>query len=268
MSLAGLVEIFNAGYSGYVLPVQVDEDDLRHHIGYHDIDLEASRIASTKDGVVGVVLLGIRGDRSWIGGLGIHPAYRRQGIGRELMQAAIAESRNRGIETVQLEVITSNTPAYQLYQHLGFLTRRRLLVLQRQPGPVARVEKVDVKSVEASEIQPLYSAFHQNPPPWQRGFASFDRSTQAWIITSGPQPAAYVIGFASGSTLHILDTACAPGQEIALSSLVMYLHRLYPEAAGRLVNLGEDEPSWPVLAALNWQEVLSQYEMILPLTHT
>lgn len=262
-----LVEAFNAGYSGYIVPVQVTETDLRHHIDAYQIDLSASRVALIENAVVGLVLLGMRGQQSWIGGLGIHPAYRRQGIGQALMRAAIAESQNRGLESVQLEVIITNSAAHQLYQQLGFMTRRRLLVLQRHPSPVNISESLNIQSVEAKDVLALCSRFHPKPPPWQRDLTAFEPSTQAWIISAANQPAAYVIGFSSASALHILDLACASGYGAELGKLLMYLHQQHPEAMGRLVNLGEDEPSWPVLAALGWQEILSQYEMVLPLAN-
>ncbi len=262
-----LVEAFNAGYSGYVVPVQVTEIDLRHHIDAYKIDLSASRVALIENAVVGLVLLGVRGQQGWIGGLGIHPTYRRQGIGQALMRAAIAESQNRGLESVKLEVITTNNAAHQLYQQLGFVTLRRLLVLQRQPGPVNISESLDIHSVEAKDVQALYPRFHPKPTPWQRDLTSIEPSTQAWMIAAANQPAAYVIGFASASTVHILDLACASGHEAELGKLLMYLHEQNPDAIGRLVNLGEDEPSWPVLEALGWQEILSQYEMALLLTN-
>jgi ribosomal protein S18 acetylase RimI-like enzyme len=47
--------------------------------------------------------------------------YQGQGIGRQLLQATIARAKKQpGIEIVRLEVMTTNTPAYNLYTSLGF----------------------------------------------------------------------------------------------------------------------------------------------------
>ncbi len=51
----------------------------------------------------------------------VSPAYRRQGIGRALMEALISELSARGMESLTLEVRASNEAAIALYEALGFL---------------------------------------------------------------------------------------------------------------------------------------------------
>ena len=51
----------------------------------------------------------------------VSPAYRRQGIGRALMEALITELSARGMESLTLEVRASNQAAIALYEALGFL---------------------------------------------------------------------------------------------------------------------------------------------------
>jgi hypothetical protein len=48
------------------------------------------------------------------------PAYRRRGIGHQLLEAAIQHAQLRGATVITLEVIAGNTPAYQLYRQRGF----------------------------------------------------------------------------------------------------------------------------------------------------
>ena len=58
-------------------------------------------------------------------GTGVHRDYRRQGIGRRLLEATIAKSRERGLEKIELTVYASNVPAISLYQKLGFVEEGR-----------------------------------------------------------------------------------------------------------------------------------------------
>lgn len=48
------------------------------------------------------------------------PSYRRRGIGRKLVQAALNDIREHGGEVALLDVIAGNVPAYTLYERLGF----------------------------------------------------------------------------------------------------------------------------------------------------
>ena len=54
-------------------------------------------------------------------GMGVLPHVRGQGLGRMLADAAIAASRARGVERVELEVFAHNTRAIRLYERLGFV---------------------------------------------------------------------------------------------------------------------------------------------------
>lgn len=46
--------------------------------------------------------------------------YRRQGIGRRLMEAMLTAAREKGASSVALEVRESNRGAIQLYEEYGF----------------------------------------------------------------------------------------------------------------------------------------------------
>jgi ribosomal protein S18 acetylase RimI-like enzyme len=52
--------------------------------------------------------------------VGVLPAYRRRGIARVLLQAALELIRERGGDRAILSVIDGNLPAYQLYEAYGF----------------------------------------------------------------------------------------------------------------------------------------------------
>jgi len=59
--------------------------------------------------------------RKWfISNVAVERAYQGQGIARELMQAAIGMARDRGGESVTLQVRADNVPALKLYRDLGF----------------------------------------------------------------------------------------------------------------------------------------------------
>lgn len=57
--------------------------------------------------------------------LGVLPARRRAGIGRALLQAALAEARGRGAQRMTLEVAADNRGAQTLYRAAGFAAAGR-----------------------------------------------------------------------------------------------------------------------------------------------
>jgi ribosomal protein S18 acetylase RimI-like enzyme len=52
----------------------------------------------------------------------VHPAHRRQGIARALIEAAIAEAGRRGFARIELDVWSFNTEAREAFGRLGFTT--------------------------------------------------------------------------------------------------------------------------------------------------
>lgn len=138
-----LAAVFSAGYEGYVVPMRVEPTTLESMVNAWDVDLSRSRVALRNGGdPVGVALLAVRGDRGWVGGLGVAAGARREGVGRALMEAVLAEAP----PVVRLEVIEQNEPAIRLYDRLGF---RRLRLLEVWTL-TADVDPADARSVEPS----------------------------------------------------------------------------------------------------------------------
>jgi RimJ/RimL family protein N-acetyltransferase len=53
-------------------------------------------------------------------GMGVRSEWRRQGIGRRMLDACLSLARNSGIEKVELEVFSDNLGAVRLYESCGF----------------------------------------------------------------------------------------------------------------------------------------------------
>ncbi|CAM4429571.1 MAG: Mycothiol acetyltransferase [Legionella sp.] len=53
-------------------------------------------------------------------GIGVLAAYRGQGIGKKLMQAAIQQAEQKGLTRIELTVREQNLPAIAMYEKFGF----------------------------------------------------------------------------------------------------------------------------------------------------
>lgn len=88
--------------------------------------------------------------RKWfISNVAVKRAYQGQGIARKLMQAAIGMARDRGGESVNLQVRADNAAALKLYRDLGFEELMGTTDLQLE-----RVGRVAFVSAEGFTLRP------------------------------------------------------------------------------------------------------------------
>jgi ribosomal protein S18 acetylase RimI-like enzyme len=269
-----LLETFNAGYEGYVVPLHLEAAQMQSHLSRYSIDLSASRFAYDGDQTVGVALMGIRGRRGWIGGIGVRSAYRGKGIGRLLMEELVNVARAHHLERVQLEVIEGNTAAQELYKKVGFKEYRRLLILDRPVGkqsiPTHKsgASSFEVQAVQTADALYYYDALHTLPNPWQReaeSLEAFGTLAQGWITRHEANVDAYAIGVMSARGIGWLDMAFVPGESSAMRAILETVHTQHPELDARLVNVSETDPVYPLLTLFGYQETLAQTEMWLTL---
>ena len=236
LSIDELAALFNAGYEGYVVPFRVETSQLQNMIAAWHIDLARSRIAPGE----GVALLGIRGERGWIGGLGVVPAARRRGVGRALMDAVLDQAPPE----VTLEVIEQNEPAIRLYEDLGFERVRILEVWSLD------AEAPDPGNVREGEPAPV----GERDLPWQRADASLRPGYERLEIDGG----AAVIRGADGIVSLLQLRAEHPEAARALVAAA--------RARGtglRFVNVPEGHLGAAAIAELGGKLDLRQFEMKL-----
>lgn len=259
-----LLTTFNHGYDGYLIPVRLTAEQFHQHLTQNSIDLAHSVVAWEGETPVGAGLLAQREDRGWIGGMGVIPAYRRRGIGRALMQHMLLTAQQQGIAQVQLEVLHGNVSAVALYQSLDFVFRRRLLMVEALHIP-PQADGYTVQPAALADALGYFVPFETVPNPWQRdlpGLSLLPGTIPAYLAEAGGQVVAYVIAAGSEHGVSIIDLGYAPGHPNALGVLLAHLSALYPGLPLRLTNIGEDEPQWEVLRALDFRERFSQYEMV------
>jgi ribosomal-protein-alanine N-acetyltransferase len=82
---------------------------------------------SVREPLIGYAGAWIVMDEAHITTIGVHPDYRRHGIGEKLFEAILEEATARGVLRASLEVRESNRAAQSLYAKHGFvpIARRR-----------------------------------------------------------------------------------------------------------------------------------------------
>ena len=79
-------------------------------------------VACSGDGsVAGYLCLSLVADEGEVLDVAVAPAWRGQGVGRLLLERALADCRAHGVSAVHLEVRPSSAPAIALYETFGFV---------------------------------------------------------------------------------------------------------------------------------------------------
>lgn len=78
-------------------------------------------LAEGAAGLAGCVYVELRGDRGYLGLLGVDPAKQGAGLGRKLMEAAENYFRDADCRAVDLRIISARTPLPAFYRHLGYV---------------------------------------------------------------------------------------------------------------------------------------------------
>ena len=81
-------------------------------------------------GLEGHDYMALRGPAGALYDVIVDPAHRRHGIGRQLLDAAIAALREKGAPRVILSTAEKNEPAQRLFEHAGF--RRTMIEMTRE----------------------------------------------------------------------------------------------------------------------------------------
>lgn len=120
---------------------------------------------------VGITIVQRRGATDvWIvGTVGVLPAYRRRGIARKLVEAALDLIRAQGGTRAFLTVIDGNLPAYTLYQRLGFEHYSGSIEFQATPEQAPPATVLPGGYVQAAldrfDWQPRYQLEKRIAPP-------------------------------------------------------------------------------------------------------
>jgi ribosomal protein S18 acetylase RimI-like enzyme len=152
-------------FQGYIVPMRTTPESWERRFRGEHLDPFASRVYERDGQAVAVLFICRRGWTSRVGGMAVAPEARGAGLGRRVMQDAVAGARDRGDRALLLEVIEQNMPAVKLYKSLGFRMTRRLVGYRWEPEGVAAAggELREIDPLELSRI-----VHHEGEPdlPW------------------------------------------------------------------------------------------------------
>ena len=263
-----LVAAYNQTRVDYIVPMPMNAARLREYVHNYDVDMDASCVAVLDGQIMGLSMLGVRADHTWITRLGVLPVKRRHGTGQLLMDCMIEGSRRLGVDYVLLEVIKNNVPAHRLFSKLGFRERRELLIIRRPPGPPALdVERYTLQVLGHYEAVEL---LHQRRslPSWLDEAPSLENAGSLAALcveleTGGQGWLVYQDTLFQLSRL-VLQTENGD-QDKVTRALLHALHTRHPAQDTKSENLPLEDPHWPAMQAMGYLESFRRIEMRLDL---
>ena len=275
LPLEHITHAFNLGFSGYFLPMTQTPDGLAQMMRENDVRLSDSLVLYIDDALAGVGLVGVRGARGWIAGMGVAPQWRGQGIGAQLLGRLLAHMTAIGLRQAQLEVLDVNIPALTLYQRMGFRVRRSLTVYHgplHHAAPAAPDAGADGRRIHAVAPRLAYygfDAYHPVMPAWQRERATLERIRSALDglgLWDNAQLVAYLLYSRQVGGFAILDggssAPLADARRDDLARLLRALDATAPHAIFRAINTPTGDPLGAALDALGCPVAVTQREMI------
>lgn len=91
-----------------------------------------SMIARDSSRLMGAVLAGHDGRRGFLHHLAVHADYRRQGIGRRLVEHCLTTLEDAGINKCHIYVYSSNDDAISFWSRIGWTERIDLTMMSRR----------------------------------------------------------------------------------------------------------------------------------------
>ena len=259
-----LTALYNQTRVDYLVPMPMNAARLAEYVNTYDVDLDHSLVARQGDDILGLAMLGVRKDRTWITRLGVLPTTRRHGTGQALMEGLLEQTHRLGIKFCMLEVIKNNTPAHTLFLKMGFKEIGELLVLRRSPTlPPPDPVIADAQRLELVEALDLV-ARNRGTQPWTNQSETLNnaRDVSGLRVTLPDGSHGWLVYQRQKFTLTRFAYKTDVGDPTAVATAFLsHLHYMYPRLDTQLENIQVNDPHLAALQKTGYVEAFRRIEM-------
>jgi GNAT superfamily N-acetyltransferase len=267
LTLDAFVDLYSRSFANYFYPMSQTLDGFAARVRTDHIDLYRSVVMMWGERPIGEATMAIRGERAWCGGFGIVPEYRGRKLGPPLFAEFVAQARQAGMKSLQLEALTRNTAALSVYTGTGLRPVRetRLLEWKRDPtdGVSAPGDATFAQPADMARIAECFGRLHPAPALWSRDLPSLllrRGLLQTQLVRDG-RIAAYVLFAANEGTARIAD---AGAEDVAqMAELLAQLQSHYSTVV--MIDAPADSPITAAFDQTGFHEFDRQYELFMTL---
>ncbi|WP_299755465.1 GNAT family N-acetyltransferase [uncultured Pontibacter sp.] len=272
--LPQLRETFLAAFADYVVPVQLNEEQLKDKVEREGIQASFSVGVFVGKEMVGFILTGLG---EWHGkpaaynaGTGVVPKCRGYNLTQQMYDFLLPKLRESGVEQCLLEVIQENTPALKAYKAIGFEIARSLSCFRATKNELLLTRETEDIAI-AHPTRPdwkTYCCFRDVEPTWQNDNHAIKRSKAQAQILEARNAHNEVVGFISflkknGAVAQLAVDELWRGRGIGTALLREAVNQI---EAKSLMFINIDDAATDMIAFLerrHFRLMLKQYEMLM-----
>lgn len=228
---AFLADAFTRGFENYIVPMFADAGMLEMRARPEAWELSTSFVAFSAGALAGILCTARRGWTTRVAAMGVTTGFRGRGVGRAMMEHAIAQARQRGDAELLLEVIDSNAAAIRLYESVG-LKKQRNLVGFEWANATAAEGTAGLVEIDPAEFSAVAQREYEPRLPWQmrpQTLANYTRPNRAFSLEGH---AFGLIGDPAGTRVALRGVA-VPGEHRRCGHGSLLLRALDAKFPGR-----------------------------------
>ena len=173
-----MAEAINQSFADYIVPFQLNAEQLQYKIIQEDVDLDLSVGVFDDDALVGIMLHALRKNDGHLvaynAATGIIPTYRGKGLVGKMYDFLIPKLQALQVQKMVLEVIEGNEPAIKAYEKMRYTISRKLVCFS---GTTNVDEQKEISIKEATAFQwDKWLSFWDIQPSWQNAVQSVENS--------------------------------------------------------------------------------------------
>ena len=278
ISIADAVRVWNEGFQGYFVDMTVSADGYLARLNNEGLAADLSLVAIIGGRAAGFLLNGIRNNGNqtiaWNGGTGVASDFRRQGVGKVLVEASLELYREHEVDVATLEAISTNTAAIKLYEECGYEIRDKLVFLNHEGTfELSPSRTFAVRKVAPHEVSQL--SFYRHDVAWQTEWQSMIRANgEALIVFNDEGDAACYALYRRKCDEHgrvtsiavyqcEVNEACADGESVVASALQRVFEPEELNCRRMTSNLRKsNELVCRILKELGFSEFIDQVRMV------
>lgn len=269
-TIAELVEVFNASFEDYFIPIQLSEVSLLDKMKTENVFLDYSVGVSINNQLVAFILIGIDSKNnqllSYNAGTGVIPEFRGQHLPQKMYDYLLPLLHKNNIRSHYLEVITQNQKAIKIYESIGYQVTKKVTCFKgkiNEPKQPFDYQIFEFDFVSQSTIE----SFWNHQPTYQNTLSSINRNKNAHTflgVFSENGLLAYIIYANSNARVKQFGVDKNYRKSLLGQQLFYQVQKANLNQEISLINIdSNDTESVAFLQKIGLSTTVEQYEMVL-----